>query len=380
MSAKILVVEDEPVIALDIQRQLTQLGYTVVAIADCATLALEAVERWHPDLALMDIRLRGDQNGIETAALIRQHHEVPIVFLTAHADAATMQQVKAVYPYGYIVKPFEKHDLMTAIEVALNRYQAELVTQAALAKEKELNKLKSDFIAIVSHEFRNPLSAILLSLDLLQRHHSQLTFAKAQSLLQRARLAADRIKHLLQEVLTTATAEAGKLQCEPSPIDLVAFCHQLIAEFQLDHDLKNTPQTTIVLTHTKEPDERNSLIDLDENLLHHILTNLLSNAIKYSPHGGKVQFRVHHTLDAAIFQVQDCGIGIPERDLPHLFERFHRASNAKAIPGTGLGLAIVKQCVDLHGGTIDVQSILGVGTTFTVTIPITQNEDCLPSA
>ncbi|MBW4692035.1 MAG: response regulator [Lyngbya sp. HA4199-MV5] len=370
MSAKILVVEDEPIIALDIQRQLTQLGYTVVAVADCATLALEAVDRWHPDLALMDIRLRGDQNGIEAAAQIHQQHDVPIVFLTAHADAATVQQVKTVCPYGYIVKPFEKHDLVTAIEVALNRYQAERLTQAALAKEKELHKLKSDFIAIVSHEFRNPLSAILLSLDLLQRNQSQLTVAKTQSLLQRARGAADRIKHLLQDVLTTATAEAGKLQCNPTPIDVVAFCRQIVDELQLDHDIADTAQSMIVLSHAKAPDDRDSLVNLDKHLLHHILTNLLSNAIKYSPHGGNVQLRVRHTSEAISFQVQDCGIGIPQHDLLHLFERFHRAENARAIPGTGLGLAIVKQCVDLQGGTIDVQSTVDVGTTFTVTLPL----------
>ncbi|XGV98501.1 MAG: ATP-binding protein [Leptolyngbya sp. BL-A-14] len=370
MSAKILVVEDEPVIALDIQQQLTQLGYTVVAIADCATLALEAIERWHPDLTLMDIRIRGDQDGIETATQIWKHHAVPIVFLTAHADTTTIKQAKAAYPYGYIVKPFEKHDLMTAIEVALNRYQAELATRKALAKEKELSQLKSNFIAIVSHEFRNPLSAILLSLELLQRNYDHLTVSKTQVLLQRAKRAADRIKHLLQEVLTTATAEAGRLHCHPKPLAVADVCRQLIAELEFDSGTTDMPQATIVFSQTGSLPNDSGLVPLDEMLLHHILTNLLSNAVKYSPHGGKVQLKVHYTPGAVSFQVQDCGIGIPRQDLPNLFERFHRASNTKTIPGTGLGLAIVKQCVDLHGGTIDVQSIVDVGTTFTVTIPV----------
>jgi len=369
MSAKILVVEDEPIIALDIQRQLTQLGYTVVAIADCATLALEAVDRWHPDLVLMDIRLQGDQNGIETAAQIQQQHELPIVFLTAYADADTIQQVKAAQPYGYIVKPFEKHDLMTAIEVALNRHQAERATQAALAKERELNKLKSNFIEIVSHEFRTPLSTILLALELLQRHHSQLTPTKTHVYLQRARVAVDRMRQLLEEVLTIGAVDEGKLQCQPAPIDLDAFCRQLAAEFQLDRDATAAPQHAIVFAQTGQSVEHMAS-NLDEKLLRHILTNLLSNAIKYSPHGGKVRLDLIHTADAATFQVQDCGIGIPQGDLAQLFERFHRASNAKTIPGTGLGLSIVKQCVDLHGGTITVQSAVGVGTTFTVTIPL----------
>jgi signal transduction histidine kinase len=369
MSAKILIVEDEPIIALDIQRQLVQLGHTVVAIADCAPLALEAVDRWHPDLVLMDIRIRGDKNGIETADQIRQQHELPIVFLTAHADTATVQQVKAVQPYGYIVKPFERHDLLTAIEVALSRHQAELATQAAFAKERELNKLKANFIEIVSHEFRNPLSAIFLSLELLQRNHSQLTVAKTQILLQRTRTAAERMKHLLEEVLTIGAADAGKLRYEPEPINLSEFCQQLVAEFQLDEAIAATQQHVIMFAQAGRSVKRTTHA-FDAKLLRHILSNLLSNAIKYSPHGGKVQLDLIQTGEAVMFKVRDCGIGIPQGEVAQLFDRFHRASNAKTIPGTGLGLAIVKQCVDLHGGTIAVQSAVDVGTTFTVTIPL----------
>ncbi|MBW4580555.1 MAG: response regulator [Tildeniella nuda ZEHNDER 1965/U140] len=372
MSAKILVVEDEPVIALDIQRQLLQLGYTVVAIADCAELALDAVDRWHPDLALMDIRLRGNRTGIETAAQIRQQNPIPIVFLTAHADRATIEQVNTTQPYGYIVKPFETHHLVTAIEVALNKHQTEKAIKAALEKEKALNDLKSNFIAIVSHEFRNPLSSILLSIDMLQRYDNQLTLAKKKLFLHRAREAVDRMKQLLEEVLLISAAEAGELKCNPAPVALADFCRQLIADFQHDntqHD--NTmiaTQHAIVFTQTETAIQKTC--DLDEKLLRHILTNLLSNALKYSPHGGKVQLELISTADTVTFQVQDCGIGIPQGDIERLFDRFHRGSNAQTIPGTGLGLSIVKQCVDLHGGDITVQSAVDVGTTFTVNLPI----------
>jgi signal transduction histidine kinase len=108
---------------------------------------------------------------------------------------------------------------------------------------------------------------------------------------------------------------------------------------------------------------------LDEKLLRHILSNLLSNAIKYSPTGSTVNFKLVGQNGQVIFQIQDEGIGIPEEDQQHLFETFHRAKNVVNIPGTGLGLAIVKRSVDLHGGKISVKSEVGVGTTFTVTIP-----------
>jgi signal transduction histidine kinase len=100
---------------------------------------------------------------------------------------------------------------------------------------------------------------------------------------------------------------------------------------------------------------------------------LLSNAIKYSPTGSAVQFHLTCFDDTAIFQIQDQGIGIPAQDLAHLFEPFHRANNVGSIQGTGLGLAIVKQGVDLHGGEITVASVVGEGTTFTVTLPLSNS-------
>jgi signal transduction histidine kinase len=107
----------------------------------------------------------------------------------------------------------------------------------------------------------------------------------------------------------------------------------------------------------------------DEKLMGHIFGNLLTNAVKYSPDGASVDFRVDCGADAFVFTVTDYGIGIPEADLPGLFESFNRASNVGNIPGTGLGLAIVKRSVELHSGTISVTSVLGKGTVCVVTLP-----------
>jgi signal transduction histidine kinase len=109
---------------------------------------------------------------------------------------------------------------------------------------------------------------------------------------------------------------------------------------------------------------------MDEKLLRQILANLLSNAIKYSPQGGSVYFDIACQQGAAIFRIQDEGIGIPTGDRSQLFHSFHRASNVGNISGTGLGLAIVKKSVDLHGGQIYVKSEVGVGTIFMVKIPL----------
>jgi signal transduction histidine kinase len=109
---------------------------------------------------------------------------------------------------------------------------------------------------------------------------------------------------------------------------------------------------------------------MDENLLRPILTNLLSNAIKYSPEGGTVNFELVCQDEVVTFRIQDRGIGIPLEDLSQLFESFYRATNVGTIKGTGLGLSIVKKSVDLHGGQLAVESVVGVGTTFTVMLPL----------
>jgi signal transduction histidine kinase len=167
---------------------------------------------------------------------------------------------------------------------------------------------------------------------------------------------------LLEDVLTIGKAEAGKLKFTPSPMDLVAFCRDLVESLQMS--AREQHQINFVAVGD------GSDAQMDEKLLAHVLTNLLSNAVKYSPDGGMVQFDLICEYSWAIFRIQDSGIGIPPDDLERLFESFRRASNVGAIPGTGLGLAIVKKCVDLHGGQITVESEVGAGTTFTVTLPL----------
>lgn len=166
---------------------------------------------------------------------------------------------------------------------------------------------------------------------------------------------------MLDDILLVGKAEAGKLECKPTWLNLVDFCQTLVEERQLSAgESYNLRFSSCGCTQAY----------LDENLLQNILTNLLSNAIKYSPQGGNIQFDLICNAETATFRIQDCGIGIPEADEAKLFTSFHRCSNTGKLPGTGLGLVIVKDAVDLHGGTIIVDSEIGVGTTFTVNLPI----------
>jgi signal transduction histidine kinase len=388
-AAKILIVEDESIIALDIQNSLTNSGYDVVAIADCAIAALDYAAQLRPDLVLMDIRIRGDRDGVQTAEAIRSEFALPVVYLTAHADENTLQRAKISGPFGYILKPFEDRELITTIEIALSRHQAEAAIRESLFKEQELHELKSRFVAVVSHEFRNPLNAILFSTELLQRYGEQLSGEKKETYLHRIQLSVKRMNQLLDDVLTISEQEAGTLKCQPQPLDLVQFCPDLIEEL---YPSEKTPSRIIFTYQHHYPSElgqRRSVLGaetqaldppdlenitalpmLDGKLLRHILTNLLSNAIKYSPKGQSIYFDVTRAPEVVVLKIRDQGIGIPDVDQVQLFSSFHRASNVSSIPGTGLGLSIVKQCVDLHRGKIFVMSQVNQGTTFIVTLPL----------
>ena len=246
---------------------------------------------------------------------------------------------------------------------------AESEINKSLAKEKELNELKSRFISIASHEFRTPLTTIMSASELLKYYSGRFTHEKSLSYLDRIQSCVYQMNGLLNDVLMLSKSEAGKLNFNPASFDLFNFCAQIIEEMQLSDSNQHT--ITFINNSAELGDSQGRLIVcMDEKLLRHILSNLLSNAIKYSPEGSAVYFSLKIEDELAVFEVQDSGIGIPAEDQIHLFESFHRARNVGKIPGTGLGLAIVKNYVDIHGGTIDVESEVDKGTRFIVKLAL----------
>jgi len=252
-------------------------------------------------------------------------------------------------------------DISAAKRREAERKHVEAEIRKALVKEKELSELKSRFVSMTSHEFRTPLSTILLSAGLLERYSHRWPEEKKHLHLHRIQEACRNMTQLLEDVLTLGRAEAKKLACNPAPVDLEQLCHELVEEVQLG----DGSQHAIVFTHQGQC----SPACMDAKLLRHVLLNLLSNAVKYSSPGSTIRFALVCQANEVIFHVADKGIGIPPEDQPRLFESFHRAHNVGNIPGTGLGLAIVKKCVDLQGGQITINSTVGTGTSITVTLP-----------
>jgi len=231
-----------------------------------------------------------------------------------------------------------------------------------LAEEKELNRLKGNFISMVTHEIRTPLALILGSSEILSRYLNRLTPEKRAGHLHTIESAVARLSVLMEDVLLFSKAEAGRIDFNPVAMDVQVFCRQMVDEIR-SATSRRCP-IELSLTEISEP------ACGDESLLRHILVNLLSNSVKYSPPGTPVKLSVSRAGGDAVFLVQDRGLGIPEEDRKRMFTPFYRGKNVATIQGTGLGLVIVKHCVERHGGKIEVESAENAGTTVRLWLPL----------
>lgn len=235
------------------------------------------------------------------------------------------------------------------------------ITEKALAREKELNEMKSRFVSFASHEFRTPLATILSSTSLIERYQEPSLDKMSVKHIGRIKSNVSSLIDLLNDFLSLGKLEEGKIEYNPAEIDIVEFSDELIIAMQEMARERQKIHTEI--SGTTEP------LFVDERLLKNILNNLLSNAIKYSLEGSDIYYRVKFNPEDVVFEVEDHGIGIPEKDQKHLFETFFRASNATQTPGTGLGLCIVKRYLQILGGTLQFTSRENEGTRFVIGVP-----------
>ncbi len=241
------------------------------------------------------------------------------------------------------------------------RKKAEEETNIALKKERELNELKSRFVTMASHEFRTPLSTILSSTALIERYSTVRESDKEKRHLKKIKSAIANLNGILNDFLSLSKLEEGKIIPNFRSVPLHQLLQNVIDEM---HPIKKKNQEilTSLSTDTLE-------IVTDEHLLKNILINLISNALKYSRESGTVHFRMEVEDDQVVISVEDQGIGIPEEEQKHLFERFFRAKNALNIQGTGLGLNIVKNYTEILGGSLHFESAVDEGSTFTLKLP-----------
>jgi PAS domain S-box-containing protein len=262
-----------------------------------------------------------------------------------------------------------------AAQELAERKESEELVRCELAHEHALNMIKSRFVSMVSHEFRTPLCAINMAAFMLTDYGEGMPGEERMEHARTIQRSVGRMTGMMEDFLTHDRVQTGKSECTPAWMNVESFCQELVPE------VVNPLSPNRLVDLSIEPAAREAW--LDEKILRHILTNLLSNAVKYSGDRQPVTIEVKRmedgiptsggprsaARDGLQFRVTDAGIGIPEADLGKLYQTFHRAANVGNRPGTGMGLAIVKQFVDLHGGTIRVESHVGQGTTFWVWLP-----------
>lgn len=295
-----------------------------------------------------------DQQVIETGEPIYFESEV------THADGTVHW-----YQTNKVPILFDDSDMRYALAIATDiteQKAAEQTLRQALEREKELGELKSRFVSMASHEFRTPLATILALSETLLAYRPKLSDTQIDQKLIKIQEQITYLKAVMEDVLLLARMQARRVGFEPRDIDLDALCRAVLEEF---------PNRII----RYNCDERLKNAYLDKILIHKIINNLLSNAIKYSSSSTVVHFQLHMRDNGVEIMVQDEGIGIPDADLPHLFEPFHRANNVGTVSGTGLGLVITREAVELHGGTITLSSKINAGTCFKVFIPFAHSKE-----
>jgi signal transduction histidine kinase len=399
-SPKLLLVEDELLVALDVRRRLESAGYTVCGIAMSGDEAIAQARELKPHLVLMDIQLQGDLDGIETADIIRTQLDLPVIFVTANADASTRARAQATAPFNFLVKPIKERELTFSIEMALHHHSAqkqlremrdeletrvelrtaayrrinnelknevarhsETVKALELARDDALSasRAKSQFLACISHELRTPMNGILGMTEVMLDETRSDTDRDCLSVI---RDSAESLLGLINNLLDYSKAQAGKIELTPCSFDLRNQFNSLLVTLE-----QHAREKKLQLTSEISPDVP-ALVMGDPLRLAQILINLVGNAIKFTDRGEidlQIGVRARETARICIeVSVRDTGIGIPEEKQRSIFEPFTQADNSdtRRHGGAGLGLSICEQLVALMGGRIWLRSKPGHGSTF----------------
>jgi CheY-like chemotaxis protein len=365
---RILIVEDERIVALNLRQQLTKFGYDAPVAVASGAQALESIEEARPDLVLMDINIEGPLDGIATAARIPSEYRLPVIYLTAYSEDETLKRAAATNPYGYLLKPISERELYAMLQVTLARNHAEATLRIADGRLREARKIEAigQIAGGVAHQFNNILTIICGNLELLSDRTDD--DIDAGVLLQEAFSASVRGEKLTQQLL----ASSRQQPLQPGTVSVNDFISGMIPG--LRGTLEGSTQTTLRL-----PDDLWK-IAIDTEEFEKALLNLADNAHEAMPDGGILTIAGRNEIvdeasaDAhdgispgryVILSVTDTGRGMSQQALERAFEPFFTTKAA----GTGLGLSQVLGFVKQSGGHVRVESTLGSGTSVHLCLP-----------
>ena len=365
MSIQVVIVEDERLVAQDITQILKDEGYIVCAIASDGETAIKKILEFSPDLVLLDIRIKGEIDGIDVAKFVQSFCDIPIVYLSAFSDKETLKRAQLTNPMGYVVKPFRSEQLLTTVKIALT-------THSSKQDKNQEPQIKSKFLSIIRDELRNPLNAILGFSECLKEEMLGSVNVEQVEALQVINSSGNHLLRLINNIIDLSMLESGQFNLQLGLMSISSTCHVIVEHIQKDAVNKQ------INLETKIQDDLPLLL-LDERRIFKVLVDLLENAIKFTPENGHVTLEVIHEqqIEQKSFiriAITDTGIGISPENLHQLFQPFNQADTSlnRKYSGMGLGLASVKRVIELHGGRIEVTSELGVGSCFTVYLPCGQ--------
>jgi signal transduction histidine kinase len=378
----ILVVDDEADVVKSVQ-DLLRLDYKVLGCTRAAD-AMEILRREEVHVVMTDQRMP-ETTGVELLHSIRGDYPDAIRLLfTGYADIrAVIDAINHGNVYRYITKPWDPDELQSVIRDACVHYdlivekqrltnelhQKNTELQEVNSKLVEANQLKNSFIQVASHELRTPL-AILLGLSKLAIRDTT-NSAPCQEYLQRIDRAAERLRKLVEQIITMFSVQQFELTLDAAPVDVAALLRQAADDVRPFSELRRQALEVDV--------PALGTMSLDAPKIRDSINHLLLNAVKFTPDGNPITLRARRSDSGELtIQVIDTGSGIPAENLPQLFQPFftefdvskHSSGDYEfGKRGLGLGLSVVKSFTQLHGGTVSVQSEVGKGSTFTMTIP-----------
>lgn len=382
--AYILIVDDDTALLQALPQALyLRIKGTIVDTSDSALDALEMIRKNDYDAIVSDIKMPG-MDGLALLAKIQEFRpDTPTLLITGHGDHNLAIQALRGGAYDFIQKPIERDYFLAALQRAiqtrqlrrqvaeqqnaLERYakSLELTVQERTRELVEANAAKDEFISMASHELKTPLSSLKGMIQLLHRRMVRSGSPEVSNLASMEN-SIRRMEVLVNDLLSISFIETGMLSLRCRPCNVNELCQHLVDEYVA----ATNPAPTVEVELPEEAIET----ELDIDRIGQVILNLLANARKYSPVNSPIRLSLQRRESEYVISVQDGGVGIPPEVVSHIFERFYRVPGIEVQTGSsiglGLGLYIAKQIVERHGGHIDVESVPGQGSLFSVVLPL----------
>ncbi len=366
---KVLIAEDDFLIAEEISRALKNLGYILAGIAPNGKKAVELTATLKPDVVLMDIKMP-KMDGLEASRLIFEQCPTPVVIITAHESQDLVEKASDVGIAAYLTKPPKPEEIERAITIALARHN-DLIRYKKVIEELEenkhklntLNASKDRFFTIIAHDLRSPVSALSVFSDQLISNFDTLDKQELIEYLKVIQGTSKSLFDLLENLLLWAGFQVNRINFNKVNIDLYETVISIEMLLQVALQQKNIAFENDI--------QKETIVFADIDMVSTILRNLVSNALKFTPSGGNISVFSETDDDFIIVSVKDNGVGILDDDMLKIFKIDEQISNTGTLgeKGTGLGLLLCKEMVEKNGGEIWADSIPGHGTTFSFTLP-----------